>query len=688
MIQTDDQLAPNSNVADQRPTTTAQDAVHTEAQAGAEAVESPGAQHMADYVVIDERDAVSLSNCDVRVAEQSTDKESPKPEASAIDVASDTEVEDVMPADSTRGVDRDANLVSQRVCDVSDPTTPEQICDRIDTLEHRLRRLERTTRRMSVDMDTVSERDEDIRPGPRRLLPTIPELHRVNWLDFKHKRFNEQQDYAIEVLVGGAKYFHERRLISTKGRDHIFAEKHETSDFEPPKGVPDRIRINSEPVLSILSEITGATLSRCSLVLLHPFKMLVHHDHEIREALTKLREKWSEVESQDLLARNDHELTKKNDAGTPKESTATTEERDRLRPKNTRDSVEAFKDLRCLVQFMDEDLRPIVDHYSSDSCQTVRFADLWYLFNPGDEVFAPGVGSPEVDIGDVPDNTNPKNPGDKFPSHVSRRTQIAYRVFHAGNGRRNLCPADLEVNVCAPEKEKPNSFVISCYYIEFTGTRFGPVRHNFLVRPFEGEKKITSLEVFPSRFAKNAAEVRDKLMRRGEQFLELTTGAPHKHFAGWTRELHPCGCAIQGEVPPRKAEYLDSPVVVNFAEPYKKFIRWFQQFGPMTSCLLVMDEQREDYPVAYWKDVGDSKPHYYDEECVHEDYKVDDHRMDALVAREPILDMDNYFYNKSQLHGDMLILLPSRVFAFVLKLHRIGESTRQIIYVQSYLRSA
>lgn len=52
-------------------------------------------------------------------------------------------------------------------------------------------------------------------------------------------------------------------------------------------------------------------------------------------------------------------------------------------------SVEALRDLRCLIEFMDNELQPVVDRFKSTATKKVHFSDLWHIFKPGDLLYAP-----------------------------------------------------------------------------------------------------------------------------------------------------------------------------------------------------------------------------------------------------------------------------------------------------------
>ena len=58
-------------------------------------------------------------------------------------------------------------------------------------------------------------------------------------------------------------------------------------------------------------------------------------------------------------------------------------------PEDPTDCVEALRHLRCLINFMDNELLPVIERIQSGKCQKVYFSDLWHLFKPGELMYAP-----------------------------------------------------------------------------------------------------------------------------------------------------------------------------------------------------------------------------------------------------------------------------------------------------------
>jgi uncharacterized membrane protein YgcG len=66
-------------------------------------------------------------------------------------------------------------------------------------------------------------------------------------------------------------------------------------DHLPLEAVPERIRINSNPLSEVLKNIIGGSFRGQSepFVILRPFKSLVFHADDLRQALVALEARWS-----------------------------------------------------------------------------------------------------------------------------------------------------------------------------------------------------------------------------------------------------------------------------------------------------------------------------------------------------------------------------------------------------------
>jgi hypothetical protein len=190
----------------------------------------------------------------------------------------------------------------------------------------------------------------------------------------------------------------------------------------------------------------------------------------------------------------------------------------------------ALGDMRCLLAFIEEYIKPKQEFIKSPLCHSVVFADIWFLFSPGDTV-------------------------------IARDIRQAYRVIEVRSTRHR---------VKRPSKDTPNFWrddttaefednpvFIHCVHVDFDGSVIGPVNTMFSIPRFSGTKEVTALEIYPLRFASEPG-LREKLVKRGKLFLEVTR-VKHMHYSGLT--LH-------------TRDEVDSQVVVDFEEAFTRHSDW------------------------------------------------------------------------------------------------------------------
>lgn len=369
----------------------------------------------------------------------------------------------------------------------------------------------------------------------KKRVPAIPEVRRMKWPEFKNKFKDAKNMYAIEALVGEVKYWYQKATQ--------LHPKHLKEISTNPKEAVKRIRINSLPIIKILSDVTDFEWSEDPRVLIYPFKLLVDRGSDIRKHMERLESKWISVDEDvpsaadpsvpgaKSMANNveDYQPSPKiinvdvgsgGDRNPSKDSDAiktTQNESRKVDIEDHMDSLEAFRDLRCLVQFMDEQITPVVARIKDSSRTRIAFQDLWHLFRPGDDIFIPRHSA-----GDRPSETSDQPAGEPTQTSHKRndRYQEDWRIISCGGGRANLSSED-DDDAMVP-KLKVNQFTMQAYYVDFNGKVFGPAAHSFGIKPFDGERDITSLEFYPSRFLHNAEERRTQLKARGQRFREFS----------------------------------------------------------------------------------------------------------------------------------------------------------------------
>lgn len=559
-----------------------------------------------------------------------------------------------------------------------------EFSDYIQRMEARLATLE-TKMGIKDSEDGTADKADDKR------IPAIPELRRVTWAGFKNQIKGNKKVYAVEALVGGVKYYYQRNKQQTQ---EILSSSDGVESASETLQTVDRIRINSTPIMMTLADISDQELSLEPTVFIQPFKFLAHHNRGIRNRLAVLKSKWSAREKEDTSPIQSDDSADSNkekavlnlpteskpfvsQADTSPESPSNTEKQQddgwtdkHDNPKRTAsedlvDSVEALKDLRCLVQFMDQELRDIDRFSKVDPPSRILFGDLWHLFKPGDQVFAPLQSTTSEDQGK-----------EKKSPHISRlqRYQVSWRVLSTWGGRPNLSAGDDEEVDLVP-KQKINPFEVNCYYIDFTGEAFVPTAFIFKIKPFPGEREITSLEVYPWRYLKDREKIRDSLKDRGEKFREFLN-FQYRFYKGPTMVCQPEGWGFAGNSFPVYPEQIESEVIIDFRQAIQenpdRTPYW--GFAKVTGC---NDRETDDsLRVSIWKD---EKQEELDDEKF--DFIYDDSLIDAELTvnfenKDPFLkeDSDPSFKNGKSFREEDLILLPARVLAYVFRKQRFGKT--------------
>ena len=298
-----------------------------------------------------------------------------------------------------------------------------------------------------------------------------------------------------------------------------------------------------------------------------------------------------------------------------------------------------------MIAVMDNDLRPKMELCSKIRNQTLKeiaYDDLGYLFKPGDVVLA---------------------------SQDQRLQALA--VLATTGGRRLLDPRVRQTN----GEDEPESFfhtsgghspfVVDCFYYDFDGTNFGAILRSITIPKYEGKTPVNHLAVYPESLSGRADEdVKTILAERGRKFVELcsTSTVAHRTYTGRTLDDPP--------------EEVDSQVIID-----------------CHMAAIVPSEQRPD--TAQWMPrLGMTQPTEPDEREITEIH-ANCYRQDCGICNNP---RTNYVFNHQrfarqqskdyitsqeivnrpfgvgELREHHFLLFPYRVFGFVLRSRKWGES--------------
>ncbi|KAH8745241.1 hypothetical protein BGZ57DRAFT_975572 [Hyaloscypha finlandica] len=392
----------------------------------------------------------------------------------------------------------------------------------------------------------------------------IPDLNLVRWLSFRLCLSNAPADsFAIDVLDGEPEisferprfysmWSHSKAAETVRPRANMIKTSEQVQD-RGQKPISERIRINSKHILRILSKIRGEPLTSdddSPLVMTRPYKALDYWSEAIRAKFRQLESKFSPSEAQSASTESkDTTLAIPGDATQASESPpitgVSTGEKSQSddAPEGEEDddewtnSMTAYRHLKCLIRFMDDQLLGKAKFLESDRCRTVAFTDVWYLFKPGDEV-------------------------------VDQSLRQVYRVIGITSpGHQVFPPWRSRWDKDAKAKEETPIY-LHCVYIDFDGKQLGPILRKVRIPRYDSEKTVTSLEVFPLRFAEDKISalaskigsgsgktLQQRLIERGKLFMDMT-GFKHMRYNGVALDTR---------------DEVDSNVVVDFQEAFSFF---------------------------------------------------------------------------------------------------------------------
>jgi hypothetical protein len=379
----------------------------------------------------------------------------------------------------------------------------------------------------------------------------VPELNYVEWTMFKAaSALGARSPYAIDVLDGEPAltfqnpnlrhlrpYLISQEPIKPRRSPKPPVGQHTKQTYDGQSPLPERIRINSKHIKKILEGINDDVFSGDGpWIMIRPYKALIYYGDQIRHKLEELEQKYVDTDPKQSspvsprLNESDGEhieqtvspplQTDRDEKTTPVEDEFTS-------------SLMTLLHLRCLDEFITCYLNKKMSHLASDQCRTVSFADIWHLFKPGEEV-------------------------------VEQSRRQAYRIISVTSpGHRVIAPWERTWRKDPEEQE--DAAMIHCVHVDFDGKQLGPVSKQVPIARFEGEKAVTSLAVFPLRFAdgrrvlekqENAnrpatTTLRERLVSRGRTFLDVTT-FKHMYYSGLTETR----------------DEIDSHVVVDFVEAF------------------------------------------------------------------------------------------------------------------------
>lgn len=437
--------------------------------------------------------------------------------------------------------------------------------ERLNSIELRLQKVEASSSgSSSLARSESSEEDDDYQLGFEE--NTIPEVLDMNFELFKNRYSDSDGKNCIEVLVAGSNL--EEQVRQELGRRSELEDDDQKRlvnyDDDSDENIIHRIRIQSPAILWLLCKslvdphpnLEWKGQNRTTFY--RPFAWFVYAHDQMKEELNKLEEYWSTRECastyltdetknetvEETVHRIEQTLAAEATASETasvhtepdqmpfpaydpeqhkQKSLARRTDRDLLQ-KALLDNYHTLLELRCYTEFVEKRILPPSRRYEDPNkpeARSIRYQDLWFLFQPGELIVTQRETSPlsggndihlnDVEIGRLRGRWKPD------ATSITRWNQPTYTICRSSKIREN------------PVKV----FEIDYYVIDYNGAEFGRVNRFTLIHYFEGLQDVTSLAVYPLRFHPEREELRKRFEENGSKFNEAVQ-SKHMAYCGWS----------------------------------------------------------------------------------------------------------------------------------------------------------
>ncbi|KAG8161865.1 hypothetical protein KVR01_008852 [Diaporthe batatas] len=548
-----------------------------------------------------------------------------------------------------------------------------------------------TTEDASADTTTLQTTEAVMEASDAFMYRTKPVVRYCDWHEFKNRYPDDDEYCAIETLLASRDLSAEIRLeqIDRKAKERqrsIPRSKIAVTPAQPDEMGPgavgdqrlERVRINSAFIIGYLSKVTGeGSWNRKPHTFLNPFKIFIHNHRKMEAEFEVLKEKFAASDTQptaDIPSSSDSVDAEKDVGPIQAEASADTK----------LESFKAYQDMKCYVDFMKTRIMPLytmfekADHRNSVQ---VRYSDIWYLFRPGDilcerKILGPDASEPMSKTGGL------DLPSDSLgPASADMQLWRSWATLLDDDGWEVDDLTEKSTGQLYVEKTGPKwAIELRHYRIDFDGEAFAPVSRSKWVAWYEGTKAVTSLPVYPIRFAKDHEQFLQRLQARGEKFREFvfTHKRPTMSYLGWTLTHDPSGERIRTQLGKLITfpEHIDSDVVIDFRETYQSLPPWKPNFLALDDSIRKPVTTVDEFAVAHWAARDRSKQSSKKFEMVVHTDEVDFARLAELVdsggflktirgtdwAKEVLPSVGRH-----HLDPEDLALLPCRVFAYSLR---------------------
>ncbi|KAL4898917.1 hypothetical protein BDW74DRAFT_164309 [Aspergillus multicolor] len=428
-------------------------------------------------------------------------------------------------------------------CDSADPSSEESSNPQTDytqRLECRLSELEKIVRQLQAsvehkDNDEVNktddssdeksnhsgttEEDKEVSQA-EEIIVTKPEVFRASYIGFWHRHVDDEyhafethvQDYAKDGDTEDNFQRAMETMNASAATDYIRTNR-STSNTGPIRCA----RINSTVVLNALREANPTLPGKgTSLVFFSPFAPLVESHEHMKKTLENLQERASS-------------------AG--KEPDDKEKGEDETKGEGEDDAQQAIRHLTCFMNLMDSDILSVVHRLRSSSPDTkISFWELYYLFRADEDLYYPAA------------------------SHSRSDDPLQFQKLWRMVPQRDVRHTDEE-----NRSKTDHKLYVKCYYLDFDGSSYVPVVQDIGIAPFEGQRNVTSLPIYPLRFAPNSEHILRESRDAGQKFVEAID-QKHMTYHGWA--------VRHRESTKRERGFVSSNVIIDCDETFKAHPDW------------------------------------------------------------------------------------------------------------------
>jgi hypothetical protein len=497
-------------------------------------------------------------------------------------------------------------------------------------------------------------------------LPLLVSVGEFDFEDFKNRWGEESQYHVIELLMGSDRTLEEKRREETK-RERNSVEFGQRQDPKTKSSTGERwiqrIRIHSPFVLGVLKDAMNPPDWTCDQprVFFRPFKALIHYHGYVKERLEELERKCKEMQETEAENDNPHQAQtiaaeKGEEEATKSQTTQTdTNEVDDVNKSRENTTRVDLEHLQCYVEFMDTRVMPMENMFNGTERRMVYFDELWYLFKIGEVLYAPM-------------NTPFKEPGGL--RMAKGRYQTAFKLYYKGASViDDSYPDDLNI--------LDRTMVLWCYYLEYNGVSYGPVKQRIIITAFGGKKDIRDLLAYPIRFAANSEKIQEDLAQQGKRFRSFTK-EKHCSCEGWTITGPPLGVLEKEDI--ETPEHVEGDVIIDFQETLRRQPSWKPEFeAPNEETTDDWKHGMDRMMINHWPTTPEpdkpNEPLFSIQEFTQRDDDTEEKGKMAGISRDALL--------KAYKNGDVItldgldedinnLLLPRRFFVYVLRQRRFA----------------